>query len=77
MSTDFNDDEGWWAVGAHVFTIIFSTLAVWLSVEYLFRVVPEDALVVGLSCSIGVPLGHRVFHRMRRRFLGRRQRTES
>ncbi|MEU8005423.1 hypothetical protein AB0B66_30065 [Catellatospora sp. NPDC049111] len=76
MSYGFDEDEGWWAVGAHVFTIIFSTLAVWLLVEYLFSVLPEDTLIVGVSCAIGVPVGHRVFHRIRRRYLQQRHHAE-
>jgi hypothetical protein len=62
------DDEGWWATGGHLFTVLLTCVAVLAVVEALlswsyFR---SFLLPVGASVVLGVPAGERLWRRMRR-----------
>jgi uncharacterized membrane protein YfcA len=73
MNRGFSKDEGWLAVGAHLFLIILAAgLCTWLIAQILPPKTMADLPMI-LGLLVGVPLGDRLFHFLRKRLTRARQ----
>jgi uncharacterized membrane protein YfcA len=74
MNWDFDKDEGWWAVGAHLLLILVFAVPVMMVVEFAMSIsFVKTALPVVAGLYVGAPIGDRVFRRLRQRYRARRQ----
>ncbi|MFU8852814.1 hypothetical protein ACNAW0_17775 [Micromonospora sp. SL1-18] len=75
MARGFEEDEGWWAVGLHLFVICaFAGVAIWLADVVLAVPLVKSYLPLVVGSLVGVTLGNQTFHGLRDRYL-RRQRS--
>jgi len=77
MKIRFSEDEGWWAVGAHLFLMIIMGAVVSSIAASVFGLwFSNSSLASLLALPTGVWLGDSIFHEARRRYLRRRQREQ-
>jgi hypothetical protein len=77
MKVGFSEDEGWWAVGAHLFLMIIMGVVVSGIADSVFGLwFSNSSLASFLTLPAGLWLGDSIFHEARRRYLRRRQRAQ-
>lgn len=74
MRSGFSEDEGWWAVGAHLFLMCVTGVAASAIGDSISSMVFGRAWLLGFpGLWFGGWLGDWVFNKARRRYLERRQ----